>query len=432
MYSSLFACTEGIGSVALYPRLGPWPNVCVNHLKFEATRTYPPRERSRIMRTMLSALTVVVVALALTRLQLPTSLDPWYAKPHAEKRMRAAVYYEHGPANVLHVEDSWPRPVPTSHQVLIKVVAAALNPVDFKYRRNHVPSFILPKPKIPGHDVAGVIAEVGDRVGSRWKVGDRVAAMVPNLLSPWGALAEYVAVGADLLARVDPSTDLKDAASLPLVAATVIQAFALLGDVDLRGRKILIQAGAGGVGSFAVQYAKQHGMQVLTTASAEKANLLIALGADEVIDYRTTSFEDVVLDCDVVLDPMSWAYEERTLQSSVLKPSGHYVSVTSSDWSLHDGKEKTNTPSQALRLVKHKLVNLFKQGAIPKYGQVLVSPNGAQLQLAMDLLGNSSIHAVIDQEFTLDQVVDAFEYLEQGHASGKVVIVVDDEGRDQL
>ena len=242
------------------------------------------------------------------------------------------------------------------HQVLVQVRAASINPVDFKFRRGAVPSFMLPKPKIPGQDVAGVVVEVGDQVNAakghdaEWKVGDRVVAMVPSLLSPWGTLAEFVAVDAALLARipdnflgatndnnnnnnnVDDNNAAGDdlfasAASLPLVALTVVRAFDRVGYKDWTDKKVLIQAGAGGVGSFAVQYAKHvlNASVVATTASAAKAPLLERLGADVVIDYRTTQFEDVVQDYDVVLDPMSFVYEKRTLQSKVLKPTGWYL-----------------------------------------------------------------------------------------------------------
>jgi len=148
--------------------------------------------------------------------------------------------------------------------------------------------------------------------------------MLPELMTRWGGLAEYAAVDHSFVARVADNVDLQEAASFPLVALTVIQSFQSLGD-NLKGKKILIQAGAGGVGTLAIQYAKNRGMYVATTASESKAEFLRSLGADLVIDYHTTKFENVIHEYDAVLDTMSWQYEARTLDSEVLKKNGYYL-----------------------------------------------------------------------------------------------------------
>jgi alcohol dehydrogenase len=348
---------------------------------------------------------------------LPSSVDPWHAKKDSETRMLAAVSTD----RTVRLDSSFPQPILKPNQVLIKMTAAAINPIDVKLQRNWVPRFVVPVPKIPGADVSGVIERVGDAVDDVWKPGDRVVAMIPLLCSPWGSLAEYVAVDASLLAKV--GTDLVAAASFPLVALTVVQAFQALGSTtDLRGKKILIQAGAGGVGTFAIQYAKHLGMYVATTASASKVDLVQSLGADQVIDYRTVKFEDVIEDFDVVLDPMSWAYEKRTLQSHVLKPTGHYLGIMSSDMKW-EGKERHNAPSQAFHFIKHKLWNWIRPGYLPNYSVVAVSPNGKQLQDVMDLVSKGFIRPVIDRQFSLADAADAFDYLERGHASGKVILI---------
>jgi alcohol dehydrogenase len=302
-------------------------------------------------------------------------MDPWHAKPDPQATMRAVVYGRHhgggggeSGADSLRLEADFPRPLVRPRQVLIQVMAASINPVDFKYLRGAAPPLMLPKPKIPGHDVSGRIVQVGERVNvatpsssqqqqppsTTWRVGDRVAAMVPSLLSPWGTLAEYVAVDASLLARIPDemfaeqqggdniiisggsgiSGSAEDrawiaAASLPLVGLTVVRAFEQLGSSQKwEDKKVLVQAGGGGVGTFAIQYAKKvlRASHVATTASsAGKAELLRRLGADLVVDYRATAFEDVIEGYDVVLDPMSWSYEKRTLESKVLKPTGWYL-----------------------------------------------------------------------------------------------------------
>jgi len=308
---------------------------------------------------------------------MPTAIDVWHSKPYDALRqedrgdetgvpatMRAVVYDKHsvdGASSVLRLVPDHPRPVLQDHQLLVKVSGCSLNPVDFKFIRGmNAPRFLIPKPKIPGLDVAGTVVAVGKDVNSNdngWKVGDRVAAMVPQLMTPWGGLAEYVAVDASLMARVpdidnDDDEDegnnknrnqrlMEQAASFPLVATTVVQAFENCcpagSDSNVcKGKKVLIQAGAGGVGTFAIQYAKRflEFGTVATTASGPKAGFLRTLGADLVIDYRTENFEDVVRDYDVVLDPMSWMYENRTLSSGVLKPTGHYLKYVSANVTL--------------------------------------------------------------------------------------------------
>ncbi|KAI2489806.1 oxidoreductase [Fragilaria crotonensis] len=362
---------------------------------------------------------------------IPTSIDVWPAKPSLNGQTMKAIVYSKAGSDLRFVEDH-PIPVIRPHQVLIKVKYSALNPCDFKFRRNWTPNFLLPKPKIPGEDLSGVIVQVGSKVGvdrsnnehrSNLEVGDRVAAMMPILGARWGALAEYAAVDASLVAKVgDHNTTLEQAAALPLVALTAVQA---LSNLDPKHRKsILIQAGAGGVGSFAIQYARNvlKMERIATTASAGKADLLKELGADEVIDYRVDNFEDVVQGYDAVLDTMSWAYEERTLTKGVLKKRGHYLNVLSSDWMMHGGSERANGIQSIVNYMYSKVRNMILPGHVPRYDLVMVNPNGEQLQAVLDLMEDGTLRSVIDRTFPLSKANEAFSYLEQGHAMGKVLI----------
>jgi alcohol dehydrogenase len=221
-----------------------------------------------------------------------------------------------------------------------------------------------------------------------------------------------------------------EAASLPLVSLTTIQAFSKLTQQGSRteGKKILIHAGAGGVGTFAIQYAKKvlH-MYVATTASNEKAHFLKQLGADLVIDYRTTDFQSIIQDYDVVFDTMSWAYEYQTLasRSRVLKSNGgHYLNILSSDWGLTDGKEKANGFLMVRNFLYYKLCHLVPwwRETVPSYDIVVVKPNGKQLKKVLDLVHDGTIRPIIDRTFPLKDAVSAYQYLENGHASGKVVL----------
>lgn len=384
-----------------------------------------------LVLSILAAVIAVVVSLQL----LPPTLDVRPATASKTETMAAIVYQEHGDVSVMRYETSYPKPVPREHknQYLIQVKASALNPVDFKMRRNvKVPQFLIPLPKIPGSDVAGIVVQVptnNNKNSNKFQLGDRVAAMMP-ILSQWGSHAEYVAVEERNMAKMGDHTDFVSAAAYPLTALTVVQNFKTLGysqedDESSSGtppKKILVHAGAGGVGSFAIQFGKLKGMHVATTASAPKANLLKELGADLVIDYRTENFEDIIKGYDVVLDPMSWLYEDRTFENGVLKPTGHYLNIPSSDWGLKDGEEMTNGFSTIKNFVRSKLLNLVKPGSFPKYSARSVSPDGEDLQQVLDLVDSGKIRAIIDRTFPLSDAVEAYKYLEAGHATGKVVL----------
>jgi alcohol dehydrogenase len=353
---------------------------------------------------------------------IPASVDAWPAAASRTGASMNAVIYEKVNGDLRLVENH-PRPVIRPNQVLVQVKFSSLNPCDFKFRRNWAPHFLVPKPKIPGEDLSGIIVEIGSEVDAslQLKVGDRVAAMMPILGSRWGSLAEYAAIDSSLVAKLGDNTTLEDAAAIPLVALTTVQA---LEKLDMKHRKsILIQAGAGGVGTFAIQYAKNvfKMERIATTASAAKAALLHELGADVVIDYRIENFEDTVQGYDVVLDTMSWAYEERTLTKGVLKNRGHYLNIMSSDW-FHDGTERANGIGSVLNCVYSKIRNLILPGHVPRYDIIVVNPNGQQLKAILDLLDNGTIRSIIDRTFPLRDANEAFAYLEQGHATGKVVM----------
>lgn len=430
------------------------------------------------MTMVMQAFTVFLAAFLLHRyspVEIPKSIEIWPAhasstvnanvnanananspNSNSNTTMTAMAYAVHGNTSVLQLVSDYPQPILKANQVLIQVHASSINPCDFKYRRNAVPDFILPKPKIPGEDVAGIVVRTGKGLSKNLlgktnqnppllQIGDRVVAMLPLIGARWGAAAEFVAVDASLVAKIGPNTDFASAAALPLVGLTTVQALdaavsvtqaaALQAAAAAEGKeapersstptRILIQAGAGGVGTFAIQYAKHVlGMYVVATASAEKASFLTELGCDEVIDYRATAFEDVARDFDIVLDPMSWLYESRTLgkNAQVLKPGGHYLNIFSSDWSLNDGVERGNGLTSLGNWMYYKMMHLLRPGTAPNYDIVFVSPNGKQLQTIMDLLENSTIRAVVDRKFHLSDAAAAYQYLEEGHATGKVIL----------
>ncbi|WP_086824004.1 NADP-dependent oxidoreductase, partial [Streptomyces sp. NRRL B-24572] len=233
--------------------------------------------------------------------------------------MRAISQDTHGTPEVLR-EVVVPRPVPGPSQILVAVRAAGVNPTDWKHRSG--PLFLDRLPLVLGWDVSGVVEAVGFGV-TVFKPGDEVFGMLPYPHGV-GAHAEYVTAPARAFAHKPAELDHVRAGALPLAALTAYQAIVDTAQVG-PGQRVLVHAAAGGVGHLAVQIAKARGAYVIGTASAPKHAFLRSLGADEVIDYRTTDFTEAVRDVDMVLDPMSG--DTRTRSLDVLRPGGTLVSL---------------------------------------------------------------------------------------------------------
>ena len=365
--------------------------------------------------------------------------------------MRAVRYNQHGDAKVLHLEPEAKQPLLPAgpNMLVVKVVGAALNPVDFKMRRNDQPDVMIPKPKIPGYDVSGTVVDAGAGAHG-FKVGDHVYGMLPIVGSPWGGLAEYAAADASVFAHAPTSIPLVDAAALPLVGLTVMQVFDAAGlapppppdsteaPSTATSRRALVQAASGGVGTFAIQYLRHvlQFEQVLGTTSPANAALVTSLGATRTIDYRSERFEAVaeaVGGVDVVLDPMAWSYMERTIGTggggtSMLRPAARYCHILSTDWkpSATEADPATAFIGPMMKW-RSRLVRLFRRDA-PQVVSSAVVPNGAGLARLAGHVDAGRIKPVIDRYFDgLDAAVEAFEYLETGHAKGKVVVRVSAE-----
>ena len=343
-------------------------------------------------------------------------------------------------------------PVRRPDQLLIRVHAASVNPVDFKMRRAKLPQWLVRAGrKIPGADIAGIVLEVPR--GSRFRVGDRVAAMMPVVFTHWGASAELAAVNEAHVALIPAGIRFVDAAALPLIALTVVQGFE---GADLYGddaapvkQRLLVQAGAGGVGTFAIQWASAVlGMEVEASCSPASAALVTSLGASRTIDYHNESALWGAASAqryDVIFDPMSHRYEARTLQphfaaaapaaASILRRAGIYLGVMSSDWSLDaEGEEVANDSSTMLRALRSWVLrtlggNRAAAGAVvPRHRVVAVRPDGETLQRVLDRVAAGEIRAVVDKIFPLRDAAKAHEYLERGHAKGKVILEIIAEG----
>lgn len=356
-------------------------------------------------------------------------------KPAAEDQelmMRAAQFSQFGAASVVK-STKIPRPACCSPtQVLIKVHTGALNPVDFKQRRMPAPAMMRPLPSVSGFDFSGTVEAVGKNV-SIFKANDHVYGLLPLLGQRWGAFQEYVVAESSIIAPAPKSVSLRDTAGLPLVGLTVVHAlqpvlahWASSGE-STDGKIILVHAGAGGVGSFAIQFcAHVLKMQVITTASASNSDFVKGLGAHQVIDYRAVKFEDVVRDVDVILDTVTQEYEERTFNNpQVLKKggSGHYCHILSTDW--QPSSREGNPLFVMVPFLKKWAYSLLARfGVGVHYHCNPVHPDGESLKDIAAWVDAGLLRPIIDRAFPLEETDKAHEYLEQGHAKGKVLIEI--------
>lgn len=311
--------------------------------------------------------------------------------------MKAVVIENYGSKDELK-EMEVPNPVPTAHQVVVEVKATSINPIDWKLREGYLKQMMPWQfPIILGWDVAGVITEVGSEV-TDWKVGDEVFARPDT--TRFGTYAEYTLVDDHLLARKPASISWGEAAAVPLAGLTAYQALFTHGNLK-KGEKVLIHAGAGGVGIYAIQLAKQAGAYVITTASERNHELLTSLGADEVIDYRNTKFEEVLSDIDVVFDTMGGDVQRNSFKV-IKKHTGRIISIVSN----------------------------FDEELVKEYDvtakNIWLNPNGEQLQEMADLLEQKKIKSVVGATFPFSQqgIYDAHALSESHHAVGKIVITM--------
>lgn len=309
--------------------------------------------------------------------------------------MKAMRLHSYGGPEVMVLEEV-PRPKIGEGDVLIRVHAAGVNPLDWKVRAGHVKAWLPHKlPLIPGWDVSGVIKEVAPDVTS-FRVGDEVYGMLDFVRD--GAYAEYVAAQALVLARKPTSIDHSKAAAVPLVSLTAWQS--LFDVAGLRsGQTVLIHGAAGGVGHFAVQFAKWKKAKVLATASAANEDFLRKLGSDDVIDYRNTKFENVVHNADVVLDTIGGDTQQRSWR--VLKRGGILVATLG-----------ISSPDAA------------REHGVRGEG-ILVHPDGSQLSQIAALIDSGNLKPTVSTVLPLAEAARAHELSQTGHVKGKIVLQVD-------
>lgn len=333
--------------------------------------------------------------------------------------MKAFIVKRYGKKEKLHLTD-WAEPTVHESDVLVKIHAAGVNLLDSLIRNGDFKLFLPYQPPfVNGHDVAGVVTKVGSNV-SKFKVGDEVYSRVSDYRV--GTFAEYISIHEKDVAIKPENISMEEASSIPLVGLTSWQALFEIAKLK-KDQKVFIQAGSGGVGSFAIQLAKHIGAFVATTTSSANIDLVKSLGADVVIDYKSEDFETILKDYDVVLHSNR---DKKILEKSlrILKPGGQLISLTG---------PPTFEFAKQLGLAWYlKLITKLLSYGIKKYAKkrdvhfnfLLMRADGNQLSQITKLIESGVIKPVIDKVFPFEQTNEALEYVETGRAKGKVVIKI--------
>jgi len=332
--------------------------------------------------------------------------------------MEAVLFESFGPPSVLKLVTDHPRPERKAGEVLVRNIATSVNPIDYKTRKGDIPRFMVKLPKIVGGDVSGVVTE---SESVKFPVGSRVFSCTTGF-QPWnksGAYAEYVSIPEEHLAMLPDNLDFEDAAGVPLVSLTAWQA--LEASNLSPGQRLLVHAGAGGVGNMVIQLAKARGVHVTTTCSERNVDFCKELGADVAIDYNTQKFEDVCASdpFDCVIDLIGGDVELRSMK--VLKSAGTFVSIMNSGWTKKAGPGMAMLYT-AWYLLTNNTKSLLRLG--PKYKMIIAKPNGAQLAKVGELLASGAVKPVVDRKLKLSEAAAAHEYMEQEHARGKVILLI--------
>jgi len=312
-------------------------------------------------------------------------------------------------------------PVPTlkPDEMLVQVHAAGLNPID-----NVIPTgtfkpvLKFPLPATLGSDLAGVVTEVGSRV-TRFKPGDAIFASLFDLGK--GSIAEFAVVPESVAAPKPANLDFVQAASIPMVGLTSWQALKERANLSA-GQKVFIPAGAGGIGTFAIQLAKHLGARVGTTTSTGNIPLVTSLGADEVVDYTKQDFENVLQGYDVVLGTLRGETIEKSI--AILRPGSRIVSLIGPlDAAFARARQLNFFFAFVFGVMSRKIMRLAGKRDVA-YSFLFMRPDGGQLSEIGELLGSERIRPVIDKVFPFAQAKEALDYLAQGRAKGKVVVQI--------
>ena len=304
------------------------------------------------------------------------------------------------------------KPTVQANDVIIEVKAAAINPIDKSIILGNLQGMLpIPLPSTSAYDVSGIVVETGNEV-SNFEIGDLVYSRVPQ--EQMGTLAEFVAVTSNAVSKKPGNISFEEAASLPLAGLTALQSLEYAGIKE--NDKVLIHAGSGGVGSFAIQYAKAKGAYVYTTTSTSNVEWVKELGADRVIDYKTEDYKAIVKDADIVFDTLGKNYTTEAF--AVVKKGGMVVSVAGpldEENAKMFGMADYKLPTELSNLVSEKEA---------AYKFIFMHPNGSHLDEIKALVEDDKIKPIIDKVYPFSESVEAFTHLATGRAKGKIVVKI--------
>lgn len=304
------------------------------------------------------------------------------------------------------------KPTIQAKDVLIEVKAAAINPIDKSIILGNLQGMLpIPLPSTSAYDVSGIVVEKGDEV-SNFEIGDLVYSRVPQ--EQMGTLAEFVVVTSNAVSKKPGNISFEEAASLPLAGLTALQSLEYAG--IKKNDKVLIHAGSGGVGSFAIQYAKAKGAYVYTTTSTSNVEWVKELGADRVIDYKTEDYKAIVKDADIVFDTLGKNYTTEAF--AVVKKGGIVVSVVGpldEESAKMFGMADYKLPTELSNLVSEKEAT---------YKFIFMHPNGSHLGEIKALVEDDKIKSIIDKVYPFSESIEAFTHLASGRAKGKIVVKI--------
>ncbi|MBK9491737.1 MAG: NADP-dependent oxidoreductase [Haliscomenobacter sp.] len=310
-------------------------------------------------------------------------------------------------------------PVVKEMDVLVQIHSAGVNLLDVKVKNGEFKLILSYKtPFTLGHDVAGVVTKVGSKV-SRFKVGDEVYARPADYSI--GTFAEWIAINEKDVARKPQNISMEEAASIPLVGLTAWQALVEKANLQ-KGQKVFIQAGSGGVGTFAIQLAKHLGATVATTTSTANIDMVKSLGADIVIDYKNEDFETILKNYDVVLNSQDTKTLEKSLR--ILKPNGKIISISGPPDPYFGQEINANWFLKiVLKVLSANIRKKAKRLGV-NFSFLFMRAQGEQLSQITKLIESNFIKPVVDKVFPFEQTNEAMSYVETGRAKGKVVVSV--------
>ena len=333
--------------------------------------------------------------------------------------MKSLMITKYGDINSSLEEQEIAKPALDENQILIKAYSSSFNPIDFKIVRGDFKA--MGKVTFPigtGRDVSGIIEEIGKNI-KKFKKGDKVYSRVNE--SHVGTMAEYVVSNVNDTALIPSNLSFDESASIPLVGLTTYQALEDIAKLS-KGEKILIHAGSGGIGTFAIQLAKHLGAHVTTTTSTKNISFVKGLGADKVIDYTSENYLDEGAVFDVVFDTLGG---EHTLNSfKVIKNEGRVISISGA---IDGATAEQFGLNKFIRMILAFQARKVTRAASKKnamYRFLFMSPNGEQLKKIAKLYESGEIKPIIDKTYKFAEAIQALEYLSKGHARGKVIVKI--------